>query len=465
MADGEPEDQTAALATGHLADKVVVPFSGPGSGSAELTWGQQTVWRGIEAKGAPMWLLGNEPTPPGATVQDIADLLAYIMGRHQSMRTMLAFPDGEPIRQVVSESGEIELEVHDVDDGADALAYAKALELSWLEWPLDYTTQWPVRMAVVRQHGVPAHRVTAMNHLVTDGFGVMAYLADLDARDPVSNTAPGPVTAMEPLEEARWQASPAGQRRTGITEKYWERMLREIPASRFQHPAEAPEPHCWHLTFESPAAYLAIQAIGARTEVDTSPVVLAAFAVALARVTGINPAVLRVYVNNRFRPRLANAVSPIAQTCPCVIDVADATFDEAVSRAYYASLTAYKNAYFVPVRIRTLLAQASAERGEDIDLNLVYNDRRMGSPREAAGSVPSAADIAAALPRTKLKIEESPPGDFCHIHVMDSPDTLSVLVAFTNDYVSRADVERLLHEVESLVVAAAFDPAVPTGVG
>jgi len=464
VAEGMPDDDTAALATGHLADKVIVPFSGPGSGTAELTWGQQTVWRGIEAKGAPMWLLGNEPTPEGATVQDIAGLLAYIMGRHQSMRTRLAFPEGEPMRQVVSESGEVVLEVHDVDDDADALAYAKALEQSWLEWPLDYTTEWPVRMAVVRQHGVPAHRVTAMSHLVTDGFGVMAYLADLDARDPVSNTAPGPVTAMEPLEEARWQASPAGQRRSGITEKYWERMLREIPASRFRPPAEAPEPHCWHLTFESPAAYLAIQAIGARTEVDTSPVVLAAFAVALARITGINPAVLRVYVNNRFRPRLAEAVSPIAQTCPCVIDVADATFDEAISRAYYASLTAYKNAYFVPARIRQLLAEASAERGEDVDLNLVYNDRRMGSPREVGAAPPGLDEIKAALPRTTMKYEESPPGDLCHIHVMDSPDTLKVLVAFTNEYVSRADAEGFLREVESLVIAAAFDPAVPTGV-
>jgi hypothetical protein len=53
----------------------------------------------------------------------------------------------------------------------------------------------------------------------------------------------------------------------------------------------------------------------------------------------------------------------------------------AVKRTYYASLGAYKNACFEPVKIRELLAATSAERGEEIDLNFVYNDSRLDSPR------------------------------------------------------------------------------------
>jgi hypothetical protein len=35
------------------ADKLLVPFAGEGSVTGELSWGQQTIWRGIEARGAP----------------------------------------------------------------------------------------------------------------------------------------------------------------------------------------------------------------------------------------------------------------------------------------------------------------------------------------------------------------------------------------------------------------------------
>lgn len=460
-----------------VADKLLVPFVGEGSGSGVLSWGQQTIWRAFEAAGTPIWLAGVKAVPDGSTVEDVADRLAFLMSRHQSMRTRLLLSDDGPIQQVLSASGEIQLQIVDAADDADPHEVAKAIAEDWLERDIyyDYAEDWPVRQAVIRHRGVPAWRVRATSHLVTDGFGVMAMQADLAGRDPVTGSPSGPITAMEPLEQARWQSSPAGQRRSKVAEKYWQRLLQTIPARRFPEPADKPEARYGRVAYESRAAYLAIQAIAARTEVDTSPVLLAAFAVGLARSAGINPVVPRVYVSNRFRPRLATTVSPIAQTCPCVIDVAGITFDEAVKRTYYASLGAYMHAYFEPVKIRELLAATSEERGEEIDLNFVYNDIRLDSQRQPNDSPAGPDDIRATLPLSTLRWEERPePEDLCNIMIQDSPDTINqgaispgtinVLLLVDSHYIARPQVEAFLREMEAVLVDAAFDPDVRTGV-
>ena len=450
-----------------MADKLLVRFAGEGSGSGGLSWGQQTIWRAFEAVGSPIWLTGIRPLPAGSTAQDVADELAFIMSRNQSMRTRLIISDDGPIQQVVSASGEIELPIIDVDDDADPLKVARAIEEDWRDRDLcyDYANDWPVRTVVIRHAGAATHLVQAISHLVSDGFGVMALLADLAARDPVTGAAGAPNTSMEPLEQAQWQSSPAGKRRSMMAEQHWQRLLRTIPARRFAEPADKPQARYWRATFDSRAAYLGIRAIAARTSVDTSPVLLAAFAVGLARAGGSNPVVPRVYVSNRFRPRLASTVSPIAQTCPCVIDVAGVSFEEAVRRTYYASLTAYKHAYFEPVKIRELLAATSEERGEEIDLSCIYNDKRLYSPRGAGDSRPTPEEIRAALPLSTLCWEERPePEDLCNIMIEDSPETINVLVLADSQYVTQSQVETFLREMEAIAVQAAFDPDVQTGI-
>ncbi len=222
-----------------MGDGLLVPFTGAGSGSGHLTWGQQTMWRAFEASGRPVWLTGLAAMPPGTTVEDMADDLSFMMSRHQSMRTKLIVPDDDvPITQVVHESGKVQLRIVDLDDDADPLEVGKAMEANWEDHDLEYdfAHDWPVKWAVLMHRGVPAYRVRALSHIVTDGFGVLAMQEDLAARDPVTRAASGPITAMEPLEQTLWQASPQGKRRSQMAEQYWRRVLRTIPISR------APEP-------------------------------------------------------------------------------------------------------------------------------------------------------------------------------------------------------------------------------
>jgi hypothetical protein len=112
--------------------------------------------------------------------------------------------------------------------------------------------------------------------------------------------------------------------------------------------------------------------------------------VALARITGNNPVVTQTAVSNRFRPTIADMVSTVAQNGLCVIDVADRTFEEVVVKATRSALNAYKNAYWDPVDHSEMLARLGAERGEEIDIDIVFNDRRTGARRDVPDPPPTA---------------------------------------------------------------------------
>ncbi|HET9899395.1 MAG TPA: condensation domain-containing protein [Streptosporangiaceae bacterium] len=457
-----------------MAETLIVPFRGEGSGTAPLTWGQQTMWRAFELGGRAIWLSGMAEVPAGVTVADLADRLAYQVSRHQSLRTRLVVADDAPVQQVLSASGELELEFADAGDDDDPLQVAKAIKTDWEEGGghYDFATTWPVRVTVVRRRGVPVYQVHALSHITVDSFGVLALRRDLAAR-AAAGDPPAPVTAMQPLEEARWQASPAGQRHLELTLRYWRRLLHRIPAHKFPDPAGLPQAHNCRFHFDSRAAELAIQAIAARTQFGTQSVLLAALAVGLARATGVNPMVLRIYVSNRFRPRLADAVSTITQTCPFVVDVAGATFDEAVRRTYYSAFSAYKHAYFEPAKIRELLRAVEAERGEQVDVDFVCNDIRRPSEPGVTGPPVRREEIEAALALTTLTCEERAGAeDPCTFTFSDpeemtyqgAPPRLHALVAVDDHYVPRAQVLSCLRDLEAVLVSAAFDPHVSTGI-
>lgn len=446
---------------------IVVPFAGAGSGAAGLTWGQQAIWRAFELGGEPIWLTGITQVPAGLTVAGLADRMAYQLSRHDSLRTRLIMAGDAPVKQVVSISGELELSIVDTGDGDDPYEVAQAIKkrLEAGDGHYDYATEWPVRVTIVRHKDVPVYQVRALSHLVADSYGVQALHRDLAAL-VATGKPPGPVTAMQPLEEARWQASAAGQLHGERTAQYWERLLRKIPARRFPEPADLPQAHNCRFHFESRAAQLAIQAVVARTSFSASSVLLAALAVGMWRATGISPLILRIYVSNRFRPRLAEAVSPIAQTCPVVLDVAGVTFDEAVRRTFYSSLNAFKHAYFEPARIREVVGAVSEERGEELDVDFVCNDIRMPRTRDAAGPAVRPRDLEAALSLTTLTCEErEDPEDVCNFTFRDSeavafadaPPTIHGVVVVDDHYLPRSVVRTCLRELENSLISAAFD--------
>lgn len=447
---------------------IMVPFHGEGSGTEELTWGQWTVWRMMSGFGSVFMVGGAMRLEEGTSLDHIQHLLAFIMRRHESLRTRIRTgPDGLP-QQVLAESGEVGLEVFDLEDGEDPAAFAESVRERYEFEPFDIAQDWPVRMAVVQVGGVPEHFVAMYPHMVIDAYGFDALVGDLANLDRDTGSELAPRGGVQPMELARKQRESAALRQCENSLRYWERWLKEVPARRFNGPYEGQDPRWWDCTYDSRAAFLAVGAISARTGLHSGPVLLAAYAVALARVTQAGPSVIRMVVSNRFRPDFARSVSAVAQPGLCVFDVRGCTFDEAVVRAWHAQIATGKNAYYDPRRMAEMRERVEKERGETLDLMLYFNDRRktLAQPVAEPETVADAAQIWDAVPLSRMSwgIRSNSPDVKAYLDVNGSPDTVNLTLRSDTQALTPGEQVAILRTMEEVLLAAAFDPGCPTGV-
>ncbi len=437
-----------------MNETILVPFQGDGGGVDALSWGQCEIWRPMMTVGSSFPLGATFPAPPGTTVASVADMLRFAVSRHQSLRTRIVTDaDGTP-RQHVATSGSVPLEVVRVT-GDDAAAAAAARLLERFEYTnFDYPREWPVRMAVVLDNGVPAHVVAAYSHVASDVYGLDALVADVLAGD-------AGVIGTPPLAQVRQQRTAAAHRENAMALRHAAKVLRAIPGRRFGESNDPRQPRWWQIGYHSPASYLAVRAIAARNKVRTTPVLLAGFAVALYQVTGTDVTATRLLVNNRFRPGFAASVSPLAQSNVAAINVADSTFDEVVGKAWRAMTQAGRCSYFDPNQMAELVAQVNQERGEDVQVDVSFNDRRrthLATP--PLDTLPTESELAAARERATVRWE-SPLDTYDHtayFHVNDVPDAIDYLLCADTHHLSPAEMESVVRCVEDVFVVAALDP-------
>ncbi|WP_034260603.1 condensation domain-containing protein [Actinospica robiniae] len=470
---------------------ISIRFQGAGSGAGELTWGQVELWDAIVRTGRTFNIGGALPMPPGTTAADVAVMLRFWICRHPSLRTRLRFePDeasaGSPRRPVrplqeVAAAGEVALHVVDVDAEDDPAAAAEELRVEFEVPAFDYANEWPVRMGVVCRDGEVTHMVVQYCHLAVDGGGIDAMVADLESLDRTSGLETAPPNGITPLELARSQSTPAGRRASDKSLRHWANALRGVPARRFGHAGEGCEPRFWELYCYSPAMHLALQRIADRTETNTTHVLFAAYAVALARVTGVNPSLAQTIVSNRFRPGLGPLVGAVSQPGLCVVEVADKTFDEVVALAWKAVTAGALHGYYRPDGRNELLDRLSEEHDEPFDISCFVNDRRREAELEPGRPLPSEEQVQAALKQSMFRWErkESTFSGSLFLQVDSGPDLtaperitpeqLAVPAVYLEvwadtRYLPPDDMETFARTMEEITVQAAFDPAVATGV-
>jgi hypothetical protein len=448
-----------------VASRIDVPFRGEGSGVAELTWGQQSVWRNMRRTGLTMNIGGVVPLVAGESLPQMVQMLQYLIGRHEALRTRLRFvPGAEPV-QVVHDAGVVPLEIVDVDPGDDADAAAARMRDRYDASPFDYAGEWPLRMGVVRSSGALTHLVVFYCHLAVDGLAIAVLVRDLDNLASVTGGAAVPVSGWTPLQLAAQQQSPAGSRMNQKALRYWERLVSDIPVQRFGVSDDPRAPRYWNLRRRSPALDLAIRSIAHRTGCGFSFVFLAVYAVALARCTGRNPSVAQLLVSNRFRPGHAESVSQLAQLGLCVLDVADTTFDEVVDRAWKAGTSAYLHGYYDPIALDGVLARVREHRG-DVDISCIVNDRRELNGPRAPAAPPAPGQLQAALPlSTSWWHRKTDAFDASlNVSIDAAPDALIFSVCADTYRMAPAQIEALADQIEAVAVESAFDNDVPTRV-
>jgi condensation domain-containing protein len=448
-----------------MAEHVLVAFAGEGSGRGELSWGQRGVWRTIVADGEAKTLGGVVAIPGGSTVENMVGSLRFVLGRHQSLRTKLRLgPDGR-VGQEVFARGELRLEIVDVPAGQDAGAVAAAVQRRLKTDPFDYENDWPVRAAAIRQDGAVTHTVVVYLHTSLDAQGLTVLIRDLAGH--LAGAEPEPVTAMHPLELAGRQGTPAAQRQSRASLQHMENVLRAVPAGAWTPTGADTDEHDT-LYYWSPRLSLAVAAVADRQGIDTSPILLGAYALSLARETGVNPMAVQLAVSNRFRPRLGGTVAPLAQVAPCLLDLAGTTLAGVVGRAWRGAMSAYKHAYYNPADRSELVRRLTAEIGPQADLFVFFNDRR-GQDRSAPpvpdpARLPSELDGLRDRGTARWDLMAGPMLESLYLDVDERDGALELTLTADLRILTRAGAERVLRGTEEVAVRMALEPDAPSGV-
>jgi hypothetical protein len=444
-------------------NRILVQFKGEGSGVEELSWGQRAQWGSITIEnGVVRSAGGTMALEEGVELIFFSHLLAFLMSRHQSLRTKFQVDAaGEPT-QVVYESGEHGFDVVDAADDEDPAEVAEAVRLKYESVNWDIYNEWPVRMAVILHHGKPSHFVALYAHNVIDGYGLDALVTDLANLDKQTGEHLAPVSGMTSSDQARMQRTPAGHKQGNVSLRYWEKHLRSIPLRQFKDPAQEQENRHWDVHFTSLAAYKAMTVIAARTGMHSGTILLGAYAGALAKVTGTSTVVMRMLVSNRYRPGFKDSVSAVSQAGLCVIDTADCTFEELMTRAWRAQLAAGRHSYYEPRDLWKIIDQVAEDRGAKPELQCYYNDRRraMAEGPLDDGPPPTKQETLDALAQTSLRWgpHRDKEGATAYFLVNIVPDTFDCLLKADTTKVTPSQMEGCLRGIESILIDGAFGP-------
>ena len=459
-----------AMPEGASVYQVPISFGGSGAGTAPLTWGQKAILKDMEETGWTHNVSGALPLDPDVEIDTVVAQYHRFMSGYPALRLRMGTDGAGQMCQVISESGDTVLDVFDVDDDVNPHQFTYDLWFQRLLTPFDHHRDWAMRMAVVRHKGVPLWRAWTLSHFAVDGGSVALLMGDLGIGDAVSRGDPRTVGL---LDLARREQTEPVRRISTNAMRYWESQLRGVRSLTFgepTHPEGRLGSRYWHGRFHSPAAYLAMLAIAARTRTDTSRVLLAIIATAIGRATGVSPLTAKVIVSNRFRPGFAEAIAPLSQNSVVTIDTAGVTIDEVVSRARRASIVAAKNAYYDPDELDELMARLDRERGFPARVSCRINDRRMTTRRVADEA---ARDCHVTMEQIQKVVEDSWivwDGPLDHlpeqafITVEDNAESIDLQLIWDMTCFTEAEVEALLREIEEVAIEAAFDPDAQTSV-
>jgi hypothetical protein len=451
-------------------DRIAVKFSGASAGAGPLTWGQKAIWQDMVDSGNQFTMDGMARLPEDSTIEDAAARLAALMCRHAALRMRLDTGGAGRPGQEVAGAGEIGLDILTMPDDAglaDVTRYAEQWRVTERLVRFDFHRDWPLRMALLRHRGVCRYLVWVLSHLAADGGAHLLFLDDLMTAGP--DTQP---RRPHILDIAQGEQEPALRQLSRRAMRHWESALSHIPAQTFglpDRPRDEAGPRYWQARFTSPAAHLALLAIARRTGTDASRVTLALIATAIARATGVHPLTIKVMVNNRFRPGLADVIAPVAQNAVVTIDVSGISVDEAVVATRGAVMTASMRACYDPDELSEVTARLDAGRGYPARVTCRVNDQRAMVMRadQAGGSV----EVTPELIRQRLgdtSLTWLGRRDNMHeqvnLLVENVPDAVSLHIMWDRWSLTDGQVEALLRGVEEVAVEAAFDPAASTKV-
>jgi hypothetical protein len=443
---------------------IPVEFTGERAGEGPLTLGQLDLYDWLSQNPDHLYVIlcVELPVPEVVSVDDVAEAVAVLIARHESLRT--SYLPGEQPRQRVAASGVQLLEVCSLGAGQwgppDRPAVAGAL-LRWLRESPDPGRN-PLRMAVAIAPGAGDRVIAcaaAFSHLAVDQGSIEILQRDFAALlgDPARRPASPP--GHQPLDQAELEATPAERRRADAALDYLREQSRRIPRCLYALPGARTSGESLAVELSSQAAAMAVRQVAARTRTSRSSVVLAAICAVVARRANYRELVLPLSSSNRFEPHLVNYVGSLAQSSIATIEVAGRSFDELAGHTWTTVIEASWHGRYDLVKLAAMDKLAEHERGlrvppHDPWFNSLVPESWSGLTA-GVGFQPEEIDRALAL--TELRWRPLPVSALPIRFRLNQIDGCLRLDTWSGDagLVPRAELESVLLAVERLLVAAA----------
>jgi hypothetical protein len=325
------------------------------SGIGALSYGQLSVWRDIEGLPRERWHEANTwsrwSVPEGVGTERVRQALRALGTRHPSLHTIYDLADPASPRQLTT-AFDVE-----ISEGGGTAAMVAELQAR----PFDLREDFGWRARIVTEGGRPTDVILVRHHMVADGWCDGVLEQDLRAflRDPAPETATGP------LDLAAWQHSEQQERARAAAAAHWEKVFTFGAGNGFPG-ADPSGAGALQSTLRSRVAHAHATELAARTQTSLSSVVLAAYTLAVARVTGVDRLVAQSMCANRFHLQWRQVVTSMNQwTAAPLIAVDD--LEQHISRVHRAAMAAYRHGMY---NVDTVAALRS---GDAYEATCAYN--------------------------------------------------------------------------------------------
>lgn len=268
--------------------------------------------------------------------------------RHEALRTTFRNESGVPVQVIEDEPAVPPLPVTSVEQLPAAEREPAALDLigQLARIPFDLATAPLARAALVRLSPEAHVLAVVMHHIVADGWSLRILFDELSADYEAISRGGDPVATEPPIQYADfaiWQLEHAEDGGYAPAGRFWRAELADVP-SALPLPADKPYPAQQTFAAKSIETTLdgdladALRELAARHGTTLFAVLLAAYAVVLARLTGRDDLLIGVPMAARTRPETESVVGLFMNTVPIRIRIDSGGTLSDLVRAVHAAI-------------------------------------------------------------------------------------------------------------------------------
>ena len=384
--------------------------------------------------------------------------LRAMVGRHESLRTTFAAPDGDPVQVIAPE---LDLPCDEIDLGGlpptGRAAEARRLALEEARRPFDLARGPLVRAGLLKLAADEHVLLLTMHHIVTDGWSLGIAAEELAALyDAFRHGMPPPLPdpAIQYADYAAWQRDWLRGEALGELLGYWTARLAGVPA--LELPADRPRPAArsarGSIRFFTLGADLSsrLNALGRREGATPFMTLLAAFQAILHRYSGQDDFAVGSPVANRNRAEVEGLVGYFVNMVALRADLAgDPTFRDLLARVRETSLGAFEH-QDVPLElvVEALGLPRDPSRTPLFQVMFVLQNNRFPDvSRQDLGLAPFDAGDGSGTAKFDLTLA-----------LGEADGVLAGSFEYSTDLFEDATIERMVGHFLALLESAAADP-------